>query len=78
MHQNTITSHDQEKIIQEKIIIEKIKSLPVDRVSEIINFIDFISQKNQEHKLLQAAGKMSEDVFKKVWDNSEDSVYDRL
>jgi len=40
--------------------------------------VDFISQKVQERQLRQAAGKMAEDTFKKVWDNSEDDVYDRL
>jgi len=40
--------------------------------------VDFISQKGQERQLIQAAGKMVEDAFKKVWDNSEDDAYDRL
>ena len=63
---------------QKRLIIEKIRTLPPDRVAQVADFVDFISQKDQERQLLQAAGKMAEDAFKKVWDNSEDDVYDRL
>jgi len=63
---------------QKRLIIEKISILSLDRVTQVADFVDFISQKDQEHQLLQAAGKMAENTFKKVWDNSEDNVYDQL
>jgi hypothetical protein len=63
---------------QKRLIIEKIRMLPPDRVAQVGDFVDFISQKDQERQLLQAAGKMAQATFKKVWDNSEDDVYDRL
>ena len=63
---------------QKKLIIKKISMLPLDKIAQVIDFVDFISQKNQEHQLLQATGKMAENTFKKVWDNPEDDVYDRL
>jgi len=52
--------------------------LPPDKIAEVLDFVDFISQKNQERQLRKAAGKIAEDAFKKVWDNAEDDVYDRL
>jgi hypothetical protein len=73
MHRNTILTNE-----QERLILEKIRMLPPDKVAEVADFVDFISQKDQDRQLLQAAGKLAEDTFKKVWDNSEDDVYDRL
>ena len=63
---------------QEKIIIEKIRTLSADRVAEVIDFVDFISRKDRDLRLLKASNKLAEDAFKKVWDNTEDEIYDRL
>jgi Protein of unknown function (DUF2281) len=58
-------------------LIEKIKSLPPERVAEVEDFVDFIAQRD-ERRLAQAATKLSEESFRQVWDNEEDSVYDQL
>ena len=58
-------------------LIEKIRDLPPERVAEVEDFVDFIAQRD-ERRLVQAASKLSEDAFKQVWDNEEDSVYDQL
>lgn len=63
---------------QERLILEKIRTLPPDKVAEVADFVDFISQKDKERQLLKDAGKMAEEAFKAVWDNPEDDVYDRL
>ncbi len=63
---------------QERFILSKIRALPPDKVAVVADFVHFISQKDQERQLCEAAGKMAEDAFKKVWNNSEDDVYDRL
>lgn len=63
---------------QEELILKKIRMLPPDKIAEVADFVDFIRQRGEERQLLQAAGKMAEGTFKKVWDNSEDEVYDRL
>ena len=34
--------------------------------------------KRDDSSLVRAAAKLSEGVFKKVWDNPDDDVYDRL
>ncbi len=73
MQYNTISTRE-----QERFILTKIRMLPPDKVAEIVDFVDFISQKDQERQLLKAAGKMADDTFKKVWDNAEDDAYDRL
>ena len=55
---------------QEKVLIEKIRMLSPEKISEVEDFVDFLSQKNREHQLIQASNKLSEDAFKKAWDTS--------
>jgi hypothetical protein len=73
MQQDTTPTSD-----QEKIIIQKIRTLSPDKVAEVVDFVDFISQKDRDSRLLIAGKKLAEDAFKKVWDNTEDELYDRL
>jgi len=63
--------------MQTDILIEKIKHLPSQRQAEVENFVDFLTQKD-EQKLVRTAMKMSEKSFEKIWDNEEDAVYDQL
>jgi len=58
-------------------LIEKIKNLPPERLAEVEDFVDFIAQRD-ERRLVQAASKLSEESFRQVWDNEEDSAYDQL
>ena len=73
MHHNIISPSE-----IERIILEKIRMLPPDKIDEVDDFIDFISRKGRNSQLLQSAARMSENSFNKVWDNCEDDVYDRL
>lgn len=63
--------------MQTEILIEKIKSLPPERIREVEDFVDFIAERD-ERRLVQAAVKLSEESFRSVWDNEEDAAYDRL
>ena len=63
--------------MQVETLIEKIKSLPPERIKEVEDFVDFIAQRD-DRRLVQAAIKMSEEAFRTMWDNEEDAVYDRL
>jgi ABC-type glycerol-3-phosphate transport system substrate-binding protein len=58
-------------------LIEKINILPPQKQAEVEDFVDFLTQK-EEQKLVQTAMRMSEKSFEKVWDNEEDAVYDEL
>ena len=62
----------------EQILISKIRVLPPERLIEVEDFIDFLRQSSDDRQLRQAAAKLSEDAFSKVWDNPEDAEYDRL
>ncbi len=63
--------------MQTKTLIEKIESLPPERIAEVEDFVDFIAERD-ERRLVQAATQMSEAAFCKVWDNEEDAAYDKL
>ncbi|GGA23271.1 toxin-antitoxin system, antitoxin component, Xre family protein [Okeania sp. KiyG1] len=53
----------------EKILIAKIRSLPQDKVAEIIDFVDFLSQLEQQQSLVYSTTKLSETAFETIWDN---------
>ena len=63
---------------QEQVLIEKIRTLSPEKIAEVENFVDFLRQLNEYRRLTQAAAKLSEPSFQKVWDNLEDDDYDRL
>jgi CHASE3 domain sensor protein len=63
---------------QEQDLIEKIRALAPERVAEVQDFVDFLRQRTEDRALVQAAARLSEDAFRKVWDNPEDADYDRL
>lgn len=63
---------------QERILIHRIRTLSPDKITEVVDFVDFLTHKNRDRHLLQASNKLAEDVFRKVWDNPEDDEYDKL
>jgi hypothetical protein len=63
---------------QEQALIDKLRELPLERIEEVEDFVDFLRSRNQEKRLTCAAAKLSEEAFRKIWDNPEDADYDRL
>ena len=66
------------QVLPERDLLEKIRSLPAEKLAEVEDFVDFLRQRDGERRLTQAATKLSEDAFLRVWDNDEDAVYDQL
>ncbi|CAG0969989.1 hypothetical protein BURK2_01225 [Burkholderiales bacterium] len=62
----------------EQVLIEKIRQLPPQRLAEVEDFVDFLRTREDEQRLVHAAGKASEASFAAVWENDEDAAYDRL
>jgi len=73
MQQETITSSP-----QERVLIEKIRSLAPETIAEVEDFVDFLSLRDQDRGLMRASNRLAEDAFQKVWNNPEDDEYDRL
>jgi hypothetical protein len=67
-----------ESQLAEETLIQKIRSLPPERVAEIEDFVDFLTVRDQDRHFTQAAARLSEEAFRAVWDNSGDAQYDRL
>ena len=63
--------------MREEMLLEKIKSLPPERIAEVEDFVDFLAQRD-DHRFTLAATKLSERAFQSVWDNEEDAAYDQL
>ena len=59
-------------------LIEKLNTLPVDRLHEVEDFVDFLRSRDQDRALVRAASAASEPAFAAVWNNPEDDVYDAL
>lgn len=62
----------------EQGLIEKIKQLPPQRLAEVEDFVDFLRTREAEQRLTHAAARASEPSFASVWNNDEDSAYDRM
>ncbi len=60
------------------IIIQEIDKLPENILIEIYDFVKFLEMKNEKEKLTHSSQKIAETSFEKVWNNEEDSVYDKL
>lgn len=64
--------------LRKQDLLEKIRTLPEDRVSEVEDFVDFIRQREEDRRLSQAVAKLSEPALQRVWDNPDDAEYDLL
>ncbi|MEA5595081.1 toxin-antitoxin system, antitoxin component, Xre family protein [Rivularia sp. UHCC 0363] len=64
--------------IPEQRLIEKIRQLVPEQVVLVENFIDSLSEQNEDYNLTLAATKLSEPTLQKIWDNPEDAEYDQL
>ena len=59
-------------------LIEKLNTLPIDRLHEVEDFVDFLRSRDQDRALFRAASAASEPAFAAVWNNPEDDVYDAI
>lgn len=63
--------------VKEMIKVE-IDKLPENMLVEVYDFVRFLETKSERELLTQASQKMAETSFIKIWNNKEDSVYDKL
>ena len=59
-------------------VVLKLQTLTPNRVDEVEDFIDFLSRRDSDRRLTQAAMVASESVLNVVWDNEDDAEYDKL
>jgi len=63
--------------MQEKELLDKIKALPPEKIAEVRDFVDFLSQCD-DRLLVKSASNLSEPVSADVWNNPDDAEYDNL
>ncbi len=63
---------------QKKALLEKIEELPPEALSEVAQFVEFLSYRDEDRRLVKAAAKLSERALRKVWDNPDDAIFDKL
>ena len=59
-------------------VVQKLQALAPNRLNEVEDFIDFLSQRDSDRQFIQAAMITSEPVLNAVWDNADDAEYDKL
>jgi len=58
-------------------LIEKIESLPPDRIAEVMDFAGCLAGRSDQ-LLVKAASRLSEPTFAAVWNNPDDAEYDQV
>ena len=59
-------------------VVQKLLALTPKRIDEVEDFIDFLSQRDTDKQLTQAAMTVSESRLNALWDNPDDAEYDKL
>jgi hypothetical protein len=61
-----------------KSLFDKIRALPIERLAEVEDFVDFLRLKDTDRALSRSAAAASASSFAAVWENPEDDVYDGI
>ena len=59
-------------------VVQKLQTLTPNRIDEVEDFIDFLSQRDIDKQLTKAAMTASETRLNTLWDNPYDAEYDNL
>lgn len=59
-------------------LMKKLEALPLAKVAEVEDFIDFLASRDSERMLVKGAQAITANSLKAVWDNADDAEYDRL
>ena len=59
-------------------VVQKLQALTPNRIDEVVDFIDFLKQRDIDKQLTKAAVTASESRLNTLWDNPYDAKYDKL
>lgn len=59
-------------------LIERIRRLNPDQLAQVDSLVSELESPSESARLRRAWMRLSEPAFRRVWDNPEDDVYDRL
>ena len=63
--------------VREKLKKE-IDVLPEDILQDIYDFVKFLEFRRERDIFRKVSERLSEESFKRIWDNEEDAIYDSL
>ncbi|MGR3178834.1 MAG: toxin-antitoxin system, antitoxin component, Xre family protein [Candidatus Anammoxibacter sp.] len=61
-----------------EMVKNELDKLPENMLVEVYDFVRFLETKKENALHTQCFQKMSEISFEKIWNNEEDSAYDKL
>ncbi len=64
--------------LDERALVAKLRTLPQDLLAEVEDFVDFLRARELERQVTAPMTALSEETFRRVWDNPEDAEYDEL
>ena len=56
----------------------QLAQLPPERLEEVVDFVDFIANREQDRRLVRAAQVVIESGLATLWNNEIAAAYDRL
>ncbi len=56
-----------------RLLIEKVRSLSSEKLDEVLDFIEFLHER-EERLLTRAAARLSEPTLQKIWNNPDDEI----
>jgi hypothetical protein len=59
-------------------LTEKLAQLPPERIAEVVDFVDFIAEREHDRGIVRAAQAASQESLSQLWNNDADAAYDRL
>jgi hypothetical protein len=59
-------------------LLQQIQALPPDRITEIEDFVAFITAREHARALTRAAAAASAPAFAAIWNNPDDDAYNEL
>lgn len=61
-----------------EMLKDEIDKLPEDILSEVLDFVKFLELSKERRLLIKTSQELSIASFNRIWDNDEDSIYDKL
>ena len=66
-----------EMVIKNNLISE-LRKAPISIIKETYNYFEYLKKKAIRINDIKAISRLSEEKFNEIWNNEEDSVYDRF
>jgi hypothetical protein len=59
-------------------LLQKLQGLSAEKLAEVEDFVDSLRQRQDDGGLTHSVTALSEDSFRRIWNNPDDADYDRL